>query len=93
MVLGLLYRPFKGQRPQERPKSFLAFGSRAAAEMGRLQWLCVLCSTVSARARALPLPAGQDRRRGYRLPETDGTRNFDSILILILFQVLDRYRD
>ena len=26
-------------------------------------------------------------------PETDGTRNFDSILILILFQVLDRYRD
>ena len=42
----------KGHRPQERPKSFLAFGSRAAAEMGRLQWLCVLCSTVSARARA-----------------------------------------
>ena len=25
--------------------------------------------------------------------ETDGTRNFDSILILILFQALDRYRD
>ena len=30
MVLGLPDRPFKGQRPQERPKSFLAFGSRAA---------------------------------------------------------------
>ena len=27
------------------------------------------------------------------LTGTDGTRNFDSILILILFQVLDRYRD
>ena len=25
--------------------------------------------------------------------ETDGTRNFNLILILILFQVLDRYRD
>ena len=29
MVCGQSNRPFKGQRPQERPKSFLAFGSRA----------------------------------------------------------------
>ena len=52
MVYGLLDRPFKGQRPQERPKSFLACGSRGAAEIGRLQCLCVLCSTVCACARA-----------------------------------------
>ena len=57
MVYGLADRPFKGQRPQERPKSFLACGSRAAAEVGRLQCLCVLCSTVSARARALCVSA------------------------------------
>ena len=36
--------PFKGQRPQERPKSFLAFGSRAVAEMGRLQCLLPVCA-------------------------------------------------
>ena len=51
--MGYKDQPFKGQRPQERPKTFSACGSSGAAEIGRLQCLCVLCSTVSARARAL----------------------------------------
>ena len=68
MAIGQPYQPFKGQRPQERPKTFSACGSSGAAEIGRLQCLCVLCSTVCACARAcacaLPQAARQDRKRG-----------------------------
>ena len=37
MVLGHKDRPFEGQRPQERPKSFSACGSSSRAEVGWLQ--------------------------------------------------------
>ena len=37
MVYGQPFWPFKGQRPQERPKSFLACGSSSRAEVGWLQ--------------------------------------------------------
>ena len=38
MVYGQQFWPLKGQRPQERPKTILACGSRAElAEVGRLQ--------------------------------------------------------
>ena len=39
MVLGQLDQPLKGQRPQERPKLFLACVSRAeVAEVGWVQY-------------------------------------------------------
>ena len=37
MVLSYKDQPFKGQRPQERSKTFSACGSREAAELGWLQ--------------------------------------------------------
>jgi len=49
MVLGQQDWPFKGQRPQERPKTFLAYGSRA--ELAEVGWLAG-CSRPLSLARA-----------------------------------------
>ena len=66
MVYGQQFWPLKGQRPQERPKTILACGSRAEwAEVGRLQqphspllhftWLpTILCRKIPAQC-TLPL--------------------------------------
>ena len=53
MVYGQPFWPFKGQRPQERPKTFLAWGSRAElAEVGCSGPLSPSPSAVRARSSA-----------------------------------------
>ena len=73
MVLCYKDQPFKGQRPQERPKTFSACGSSGAAEIGRLQCLCVLCSTVCVNARAHSLrQQGRTEREASPPPVQQG---------------------